>query len=133
MLQASKEVEAPQQHDRDLVQNMFLHAISTGLLSTTVRNDLKPFLDNPKVSDEVLLEKVNSSASVEVERGRKLGSKSKVTSNLICDGTEQPDHTQAPKMAVTPSAPPKPEKARDGSGFEMTKEGSAVRLCVNEC
>lgn len=73
---------------------MNLHGISTGLLSTTMRSDLEPYLDNPRAPGEVLLEKVTVSASLwRISEVRNyVGSKGKVTSNLICEGTGELDH-----------------------------------------
>lgn len=42
---------------------MFLHAVLTGLQSGNVERDLPPYLEQPKVFDELLLGKLNASAS----------------------------------------------------------------------
>lgn len=71
VLFASKESETNQRYEEPLVQAMFLHAVSTGLTSESIRADLKPSLENTCISDELLLEKLNKSASSETERLKK--------------------------------------------------------------
>ena len=46
--------------DKGLLQRR-LHAISTGLRNNNIRNDLRPTLENSKISDEHLLAVVNNS------------------------------------------------------------------------
>lgn len=43
-------------------------SLETGLLSETVKFQLKPYVSSSKVTDEVLIEKINETASLESER-----------------------------------------------------------------
>ena len=50
---------------------MFLHSVLTGLQNYNIRNDLRPYLQQPDINDEVLLEKLNTACMVEAERQKK--------------------------------------------------------------
>lgn len=49
------------------IQRMFLRSIETGLLSDSVKFNLLPHLNNVKITDEELIEKVNEASRVENE------------------------------------------------------------------
>lgn len=68
ILFASQESESGLKYDSGLVQNMFLHTILTGLQSENIKRDLQPYLELANVSDELLLEKFNTSCACENER-----------------------------------------------------------------
>lgn len=68
---ASQEAESGLRYDPILVQNMFLHSVLTGLQNDNIRNDIKPYLQQADVNDEVLLEKVNIACMTETERQNK--------------------------------------------------------------
>ena len=70
---ASQESESHLQYDPVPVQKLFLHAISTGLISYSIKADIDPYLNDINVSDEVLLEKLNLAENNEAERKHKLG------------------------------------------------------------
>ncbi|KAK0144610.1 hypothetical protein N1851_016952 [Merluccius polli] len=59
------------QFSPDLIQRKFLRSLETGLLSEAVKFQLKPHLSNSRVTDEVLIEKMNEAASLEQERENK--------------------------------------------------------------
>lgn len=71
ILFASQEAESSLRYDPVLVQNMFLHSVLTGLQNDNIRNDLKPYLQQAGVNDEVLLEKLNIACMTETERQSK--------------------------------------------------------------
>lgn len=71
ILFASQEAESSLKYDPVLVQNMFLHTILTGLHNDYIRSDLKPYLQQSDVSDELLLEKLNIACMTEAERQNK--------------------------------------------------------------
>lgn len=71
ILFASQEAESSLRYDPVLVQNMFLHSVLTGLQNDNIRNDLKPYLQQAGVNDEVLLEKLNIACMTETERQNK--------------------------------------------------------------
>ena len=68
ILFASQKSESGLKYDPSLVQNMFLHTVLTGLQSDNIKRDLQPYLELPNVSDELLLEKLNTSCAYESER-----------------------------------------------------------------
>jgi len=55
-------------YDPALVQNMFLNTMLTGLQHDRIQSDLQPFLSDPTVSDEVLLERLNVKTSFKTEK-----------------------------------------------------------------
>lgn len=65
ILFASQRVESGLKYSMELIQNQFLQTVITGLQDDTIREDLKPHLQDPNVKDEVLLE-------MEMERKNKL-------------------------------------------------------------
>lgn len=71
LLFASKEVGADEQYSAELIQRKFLRSVNTGLLSDHIKFQLKPYLDDQAVADEVLIEKLNEAASFEWERQQK--------------------------------------------------------------
>ena len=75
---ASQESESQLQYDPVLVQKLFLRAISTGLISYSIKADIEPYLNDINVSDEVLLEKLNLAANNEAEQKHKLGKQARV-------------------------------------------------------
>ena len=70
---ASQKSESQLQYDPVLVQKLFLRAISTGLISYSIKADIDPYLNYINVSDEVLLEKLNLAANNEAEWKHKSG------------------------------------------------------------
>lgn len=59
VLSASENVKTGLRYNHDLIQNQVLQTVLTGLHDDSIRTDLKPYLENPRVEDEVLLEKIN--------------------------------------------------------------------------
>lgn len=55
-----------------LIQRKFLRSIETGLYSDAVKFQLKPYLSNYTVTDEVLIERLSEAANIEQERQQKL-------------------------------------------------------------
>lgn len=71
ILFASQEADSSLKYDPNLVQSMFLHTILTGLQNDSIRGDLRPYLTQPDVSDELLFDKVNLACAHEAERQNK--------------------------------------------------------------
>lgn len=71
ILFASQEAESSLKYDPKLVQSMFLHTILTGLQNDSIRGDLRPYLTQTDVSDELLFDKVNLACAHEAERQSK--------------------------------------------------------------
>lgn len=72
LLWKSGDEEEGEQFSPDLIQRKFLRSLETGMFSEAVKFQLKPHLSNHKVTDEVLIEKINEAASLELERQNKL-------------------------------------------------------------
>lgn len=60
--------ESSLKYDPKLVQSMFLHTVLTGLQNDNIRGDLRPYLTQAEVSDELLFDKVNQACAHETER-----------------------------------------------------------------
>lgn len=61
-----------EQFSPELIQRKFLRSVETGLLNDAVKFQVKPYLSDPKVADEVLIEKIGEAANLELERQTKL-------------------------------------------------------------
>ncbi len=70
-------VKSGLKYSAELIQNQFLQTVLTGLHDDTIRADVKPYLQDPEVKDEILLEKVTMAYNLETERKNKLLSTSK--------------------------------------------------------
>ena len=70
LLVSSKERE--EHFGAELVKNKFLRSVSTGLLNDNIKFQIKPYLDNLEVTDELLIERINEAANLETERLTKL-------------------------------------------------------------
>ncbi|KAI2652209.1 Gag-Pol polyprotein [Labeo rohita] len=66
------EEDEGEQFSLELIQRKFLRSIETGLLSEAVKLQLKPYLSNPRIKDEELIERVNEASNLEQERQQKL-------------------------------------------------------------
>lgn len=77
ILFVSERVESGLKYSSELIQNQFRQTVITGLHDDTTRADLKLYLQDPKVTDEVLLEKLTAAYSLEMERKNKLSTASK--------------------------------------------------------
>ncbi|XP_015249862.1 PREDICTED: uncharacterized protein LOC107097282 [Cyprinodon variegatus] len=77
VLTASNRAKAGLKYNPELVQTQFLQTILTGLQDDAVKVDIKPYLQDATVSNEVLLEKMSAAYSVELERRNKLSTRQK--------------------------------------------------------
>ncbi|KAL7883023.1 hypothetical protein SRHO_G00006810 [Serrasalmus rhombeus] len=71
ILFALQESESGLKYDPGLVQNLFLHAVLTGLQNDNIKRDLQPYLEQSDISDELLLERLNIACAYEAERQNK--------------------------------------------------------------
>ncbi|XP_028251810.1 uncharacterized protein LOC114427792 [Parambassis ranga] len=71
LLYASRGKEE-EHYSAHLVKKKFLRTVDTGLLNDNIKFQIKPFLDNPDVADETLIERLNEAANLEAERLNKL-------------------------------------------------------------
>ena len=70
---ASKVTGDNVKYEPSLVQALFVHVVETGLQQEAVRAKLRPLLEKTSVSDEELMERINTAASAETERQSKIG------------------------------------------------------------
>lgn len=52
----------------DHIQKKFLRSVGTGLISDHIKFQMRPYLDDSKISDEMLINKMNEAAGDETER-----------------------------------------------------------------
>lgn len=97
ILSASENVKTGLKYNHELIQNQFLQTVWTGLHDDSIRTDLKPYLENPLVEDEVLLEKINMSYSLELERKSKLLSTRPKTAKVATVCEEEQTHAEQDK------------------------------------
>ena len=71
LLVDSRELSADEQYSPELVQKKFLRAVRTGLINDNVKYQLKTYLDDITVADDVLIAKTNEADSLEWERQQK--------------------------------------------------------------
>lgn len=64
VLLASEQAKDGLKYNPELIQTQFLQSLLTGLQDDAVRADFKPYLQDPAVSDEVLLEKMSVAYSI---------------------------------------------------------------------
>lgn len=92
----------------ELVKKKFLRSVCTGLLNDNIKFQIKPLLDNPDVTDETLIERLNEAANLETERLNKLKrNHSKAPKMNELQTPEEPHNSPA-----TTSAPAKKQSAR---------------------
>ena len=72
VLFVSQEANSKLQANPDLVQTVFLQALENGLQSEALRVKLRPFLTEPRITEEVLREQFSTAIMSEEERKKKL-------------------------------------------------------------
>ena len=60
------------QYDAEHIQRLFLRSVETGLLDEIIRANIRPFLKNSNVADEVVMQQMGVAVSAEKERDKKL-------------------------------------------------------------
>ena len=59
-------------YDPGHVQSLFLRSVETGLQDESIRSKIRPFLEDPDVEDEFLIQQLNKAVSAESERLKKM-------------------------------------------------------------
>ena len=72
---ASQATDSSVKYEAPLVQSLFIHVVETGLQQESIRAKLRPLLEKANVSDEELMERINTAVSAETERLNKMGSR----------------------------------------------------------
>lgn len=67
LLWKAENEDAEEHYRRAIIQRKFLRSIETGLLSDSVKFNIFPYLNNVRITDEDLIEKVNEASRVENE------------------------------------------------------------------
>ena len=76
---SSQEQNDPIKFHEIHVQSVFIHSVETGLIDDTIRNRMRPFLQNENVPDETLIREMSLAMSIENERINKFTNASKKT------------------------------------------------------
>lgn len=86
-------------YDPVLVQNMFRHAVSTGLRDDVIRSEYQSTLSKGDVSDEVLVQDLNAITARETERKAKIDTSRKAKVMNVSEEKSAPvtDITKEPK------------------------------------
>lgn len=71
------------QYDSGHIQRLFLRTVETGLQDESIRAKIRPFLKDPNVTDEVLMQQMSMATSAEKERSKKLRNSSKSKSPAL--------------------------------------------------
>ena len=97
---------------------MFLHSLETGLHPEAVRTKLRPFLQQPDITDEQLIEQMNLIVSTETERQKKFGKASLARQRKA-------NNVQAVK-AVVPEGEQPVEEEQSTKEKKVPKQGELV-------
>ena len=71
------------QYDSGHIQRLFLRSVETGLQDESIRAKIRPFLKDPNVTDEVLMQQMSMATSAEKERDKKLKDNTKSKSPAL--------------------------------------------------
>ena len=71
------------QFDSGHIQCLFLRSVETGLQDESTRAKIRPFLQDPNVTDEVLMQEMSMATSAEKERNKKLKDNTKSKSPAL--------------------------------------------------
>ena len=126
---ASKEAGSGVIYECDQVQRMFLRSVATGLQSETLRNILRPHLEDVKCTDEGLLEVLTSAVGQETERLQKLRSRQGRTEVLSASADVPPVDPPIPSVVN------KEKEQKAALGKEMpgwTEMQAAIRSIIQE-
>ena len=101
---ASEESTTGMRYDPQLVQSLFLQCVVTGLSNDNIRQDMKQNLTND-TSDEELLDRLTTAASLEAKRQQKTGMKPSCRVSVVTtQGDPAPAKTSAEAKPELPSA-----------------------------
>ena len=70
-------------NDSGHIQRLFLRSVETGLQDESIRATIRPFLQDPNVTDEVLMQQMSMATSAEKERDKKLKDNTKIKSPAL--------------------------------------------------
>ena len=59
------------QYDSGHIQRLFLRSVETGLQNGSIHPKIRPFLKDPTITDEVLMQEMGVAVSTEKERDKK--------------------------------------------------------------
>ena len=99
ILFVSKESDTTVKYEKQLVQNLFIHSVETGLRDDAIRVKIRPYLQKPNVLDEQLISELNKAATTETERKVKFGQLKQRMSKAVCSQVE----VSEPKLEKKPN------------------------------
>ena len=87
------------QYDPVHIQHLFLRSVETGLQDESIQAKIRPFLKDPSVTDEVLIQQMSVAVSAEKERDKKLknNSKSKSPAASVASVSNSSKEKKVPK------------------------------------
>ena len=75
VLMSSQEPGSKMQYDKQLVQNVFLHSLETGLIDNTIRLRCRPLLQDQKLSDNNLINELNLAVAAGNKKASKMSTR----------------------------------------------------------
>ena len=99
ILFVSKESDTTVKYEKQLVQNLFIHSVETGLRDDAIRVKIRPYLQKPNVLDEQLISELNKAATTETERKVKFGQLKQRVPKAVCSQVE----VSEPKLEKKPN------------------------------
>ena len=126
---ASKEAGSGVIYERDQVQRMFLRSVATGLQSDTLRNILRPHLEDVNCTDEGLLEVLTSAVGQETERLQKLRSRQGRT-EVLSASADVPPMDQPISSAASKEKEKKVTTTKEMPGWSEMQ--AAIRSIIQE-
>lgn len=134
LLWKSNDGEADDYYNPELVQRKFLWAIKTGLLSDSIKFQVRPFLSDVTLRDETLIDKVSEAASLEEERHKKLRKSTNGREAHMCEIQAKVPSTAPPAVksptpvtAKVSQLQPKKAQAQDS---DVANVGAAQDRCL---
>lgn len=112
LLRASDEDEVSDKYSPEFIQKKFLRSVETGLVSDSVKFQIRPYFSSPDITDEVLIEKLGEAANLEMERQNKL--KKTILTRPLKLNEIQADTLDSGDDALSKEATTPREKKRQG-------------------
>ena len=94
---ASQESDSKIKYDEELVQELFPHAVETGIADETIRAKVRPLLKNTSVADEDLTETMSLAMHAESERANKFTQGKSVKQSITKESKLEAEANGEPK------------------------------------
>lgn len=129
LLWKSDDGDADDYYDPELVQRKFLRAVETGLLSDSIKFQMRPFLGDSKVSDEMLIDKLSEASSLEGERQKKLRKSTNGREARLCEIQADIPSTTLPAAKIPSSVTAKEPQTQPR---QVTSQDSVTHLMLEQ-